>query len=429
MKLKTNILSVILLFVVNLVSGQKLTFTTQKVAIDYPGSTLISLTSINDSGYVAGTLRLGSGDVNFFYDFKKVTIIPFLPNYDRAGGVSINNKGQAAGSNSSTSGIDPWVKGFFYDNGSLTGIGTLGGNHIQITGINNSGALSGYSSNGSSYHAVLYENGTLKDLGTVAHNFSRGAALNDSNFVVGWSNVVPGENNIYHAFIYKHNQMLDIGTLPGDNISVAAAINDSNYVVGQSENNNTIPFSVKAFVWYGSGAMVHLPEAAGMTNSTARDINNNNLIVGSCSNSTITIPVIWIDGKVYPINDLIEPGSGIEITQLVAINNQNQIICAVASSGTGFNNWYILSPKNSDFIVNMTSDESDFDLNDEVADVDPDIPGDQTTLRAAIQQANHNPGKDKIIFNIPGDPNPTLQINSPLPVITEEVEIDGLQNQ
>ncbi len=75
--------------------------------------------------------------------------------------------------------------------------------------------------------------------------------------------------------------------------------------------------------------------------------------------------------------------------------------------------------------MNTTGDESDFDLNDEVADVDPDTPGDQTTLRAAIQQANHNPGKNKIGFNFSGDPNPVIQVNSALPVITESVNING----
>src|SRR5690606_26887429 len=127
--------------------------------------------------------------------------------------------------------------------------------HVSITGINNSGVLSGYTGIGGStpYHAVIYENGTLKDLGTIGHDFSRGFDINNLGHVTGWSNVTAGENNIYHAFLYRNGQMVDLGTLAGDIISTGYAVNDSGYVVGDSQNYLVSPQTTRAFVWYGEG--------------------------------------------------------------------------------------------------------------------------------------------------------------------------------
>ena len=389
--------------------------------INIPGGTGISLYSINDSGYVAGTMRISGTDYNFIYDFNNVTTLPFLPGYERAGGVRLNNNRQVGGTHSSSTISES--RGFFYQNGTITNVGTLGGTHVSITGINNSGALSGYTGIGgpTPYHAVIYENGTLKDLGTIGHEFSRGFDINNLGHVTGWSNVTAGENNIYHAFLYRNGQMVNLGTLPGDIISTGYAVNDSDYVVGDSQNYLVSPQTTRAFVWYGEGSMESLPEIAGATRSEASDINNNNIIIGRCNTSTGSIPVIWIDGQVYNINELIEPGY--TISTIMAINNNNQVLCVDYSSGTS--RWVILDPKKGDFTVNVTGDESDFDLTDGVADVDPDTPGDQTTLRAAIEQANHNVGKDKIVFNIPGTTEPKIMIESPLPALTSEIEIDG----
>jgi probable HAF family extracellular repeat protein/parallel beta-helix repeat protein len=298
-------------------------------------------------------------------------------------------------------------------------VGTLGGPSTTITGINNSGAMSGVSVLGNPfyYHAVIYENGTLKDLGTISHNYSRGFDINNLGHVTGWSNVVAGDNNNYRAFLYKNGEMLDLGTLPGDIISTGYAVNDSDYVVGTSDNYSPS----RAFVWYGGGSMKSLPAIGGTISSMATDINNNNLIIGSCFTNSGSVPVIWIDGQVYRISDLAEPGY--TITEVIAVNNKNQILCLDYTSAT--RRWFILDPKKSGFTVNVTGDESDFDLTDVVADADPDTPGDQTTLRAAIEQANHNAGKDKIGFNIPGNTDPKILIQSPLPALTTEIEIDG----
>jgi len=77
------------------------------------------------------------------------------------------------------------------------------------------------------------------------------------------------------------------------------------------------------------------------------------------------------------------------------------------------------------FIVNTTDDAADPNLADGRCDTDAKLPGDQCTLRAAIEQAKASPGRQFIGFKIPGAATPTIQIGSSLPLIDDEVSIDG----
>jgi len=79
----------------------------------------------------------------------------------------------------------------------------------------------------------------------------------------------------------------------------------------------------------------------------------------------------------------------------------------------------------SSIIVNQTSDEEDADINNDKCDVDVNQAGDQCTLRAAIQTANHVAGADTINFNIPGGGTRTISPISQLPVFSEKVTLDA----
>ena len=85
-------------------------------------------------------------------------------------------------------------------------------------------------------------------------------------------------------------------------------------------------------------------------------------------------------------------------------------------------------------VVTTTGDESDLDgenpiqNRDGLCDVDAATPGEQCTLRAAIQEANARPGFDLINFAIPGAGVQTITVpfGQPLlPKIREKVEING----
>ena len=80
------------------------------------------------------------------------------------------------------------------------------------------------------------------------------------------------------------------------------------------------------------------------------------------------------------------------------------------------------------FRVNSTGDESDVSLDDRPnrCNVDPRPDGGfECTLRAAIQEANRTDGRDQIVFDLGGSGVQTISPEEFLPVITEQVTIDG----
>lgn len=87
----------------------------------------------------------------------------------------------------------------------------------------------------------------------------------------------------------------------------------------------------------------------------------------------------------------------------------------------------VLQPE---IIVNLTTDEPDADLLDGCADVNLEMAGRQTTLRAAIETANvmaSLPAGEKrpIYFNIPGAGVPRIAPRSSLPPVAKTVKIVG----
>jgi len=80
------------------------------------------------------------------------------------------------------------------------------------------------------------------------------------------------------------------------------------------------------------------------------------------------------------------------------------------------------------FVVNSTSDSADINLEDGACDADGSIPGNQCTLRAAIQEANAATGADVIHFGMLGDGVHTIKLTSQLPTLADtsgSTTIDG----
>ncbi len=77
------------------------------------------------------------------------------------------------------------------------------------------------------------------------------------------------------------------------------------------------------------------------------------------------------------------------------------------------------------FTVNLTGDAPDANLANAVCDVNASAAGNQCTFRAAIQEANDNPGADIINFNISGTGVKTISPASELPVVSRPVTIDA----
>lgn len=85
----------------------------------------------------------------------------------------------------------------------------------------------------------------------------------------------------------------------------------------------------------------------------------------------------------------------------------------------------VQSPCQEDIEVNITSDEPDADLEDDVCDVNLVQTDLQCSFRAAIQTANAKEGPDEILFVIPGEGTRTISPIGALPPITDKVSIDA----
>jgi len=117
----------------------------------------------------------------------------------------------------------PLNRGFVYDHGTMTDLGTLGGSETQAFAINSSGQVTGNSGvAGGGVHAFLYANGTMSDLGTLGGSDSFAFAINGPGQVTGTSYL--SGDSVYRAFLYSNGTMSDLGT--GDS-SEGLAINNA----------------------------------------------------------------------------------------------------------------------------------------------------------------------------------------------------------
>jgi len=173
---------------------------------------------------------------------------------------------------------------FFWDQGRMIDIGTLGGTCAGATTINNRGQVVGNSNlpGDEILHPYLWERGKITDLGTLGGTFAVANALNDAGEVVGVASTEGDQ--AFPAYFWKNGVMNNIGTVKDDLCGIPHSINARGQVVGASGCTEE-GFEVHGFVWEPGGSMVDLndfvPPGSDLRVTDGETINDRGEIAGS----------------------------------------------------------------------------------------------------------------------------------------------------
>jgi probable HAF family extracellular repeat protein len=157
---------------------------------------------------------------------------------------AVNERGQVAGwafTNSTPNPVTniPTQDPFLWQDGTMIDLGTLGGTEGVVASftesggraINNRGQVVGTSNLAGdlTHHPFLWNQGSLTDLGTLGGDNGEASFINDAGAVVGWADV-PGSQS-HHAFLWERGVMTDLGVLAGQPCSRAIDVNSKGQTI------------------------------------------------------------------------------------------------------------------------------------------------------------------------------------------------------
>ncbi len=272
-----------------------------------------------------------------------------LPDWSTSHGQGINDQGLVAGYAGRNG--SPATRAFLYnglaDGGTLTDLGTLGGNNSAAFGINNTNQVVGTSQNSSGKNrAFLYGNVfkglevvtnavfntstatfdqvvttnqlfglAMTSLGTLpAGTTSEARGVNNPGQVAGWADV----SGTSRAFLYG-GALTNLGLLSGGTFSQTAALNDVGQVVGWGDLGSG---ETHAFIYEPDGSRTDIARLAGSTNNYAYGINDAGAVVGYAEGPGPAQAFVAAGGTSTPLGYL--PGG--TFSRAYGINTFGQVV-------------------------------------------------------------------------------------------------------
>ncbi len=255
----------------------------------------------------------------------------------------INNSGEAVGM-SETSTPDPDGEDvcgfgtyltcvpFFWRDGHMSALPTVGGNNGQASAINDRGEVAGYAetpvvdSGCPPYKttlAVLWERGNAQSLPTVGSDPDGVAfGINDQGQAVGYS------GNCFfatHAVMWKNNTAFVLQDLGGTLSNVAYVINNLGQIAGKVRSADGTHYV--AALWQPDGTLTTHEPLPGDLDAFATGINNRGQVVGNNFDSSFNWShgFIWQNGVMTDLNTLIPADSNLFVISASNINERGQI--------------------------------------------------------------------------------------------------------
>jgi len=220
------------------------------------------------------------------------------------------------------------VHAFLWEHGAMQDLGTLGGPDSIGFYINQRGEIAGQSflndipnetTGIPTLNPFLWRDGMMLDLGTLGGTQGNSEALNNRGQVVGESNLAGDET--FHPFLWDGRVMRDLGTL-GGTFGKTFSINEAGAVAGFA----SLPGDEvsDAFLWE-RGVITDLGNLGCA--SEAFSINSRGQVVGAShlADCATRHAFLWEKGTMYDLNDIIPPGSGLELFETHQINDQGII--------------------------------------------------------------------------------------------------------
>jgi probable HAF family extracellular repeat protein len=224
------------------------------------------------------------------------------------------------------------LRAVLWQDGVIHDLGTLGrGNDAAALFVNDRGQVAGMSftdtvlnpSGVPTEDPFFWENGKMVDIGTLGGTSGYPLRMNNRGQVVGTSLVAGDQDN--HAFLWdKKEGLKDLGVLPGGAFSKALWINDAGEAVGFSD----AAIGLRAVLWK-NGAMIDLGSVAGDVCDFAQSINSQGQIVGfgraDCFNEDHAF--LWQNGgPIIDLQTLLVPPSDITLIAALDINDRSEIV-------------------------------------------------------------------------------------------------------
>jgi probable HAF family extracellular repeat protein len=226
---------------------------------------------------------------------------------------------------------------FLWERGTMHDLGTLGGGDSVAAMINDSGQVAGVSYTNTTpnpatgvptLHPFFWEEGRMEDMGTLGGTFGYPNWINRQGQVIGQSNLAGDQT--YHPFLWANGKMKDLGTFGGPSGS-ANWVNDNGEVVGYADFPGGpctgLGCTHHGFLWK-RGALVDLGTLGTDPCSRAYSIDLAGQVVGESApvcGGEVTEAFLWQNGAIYDLNTLIPAGSSLHLTEAFDINDHGEI--------------------------------------------------------------------------------------------------------
>jgi probable HAF family extracellular repeat protein len=236
-------------------------------------------------------------------------------------------------------GFDVGYSGILIRAGAPILLHTGSGRQLYPAALNNRGEVVGQ---GGFFNVVAWSNGVVRPLGS-PNSIGTATDINDSGIVVGAAYELTEDlYPINHrAVMFRDDQTIPLGTVPGFAFSYANAINNRGEVIvtAWTEENTARDFL------YRRGSFIDLGTLPGATEVRAKAINNLGHVIGYVEDAqNRQRPFLYMDGAMHDLTELIKPAPDFTLLLPKAINDKDQIV-AVGYFDSGEPYAFLLTPK------------------------------------------------------------------------------------